>query len=142
MKPNIACCLLTFSKTDYYLLYLQYTSSGARAMRGFGAVCLLRRSRCVFLAPQCAALRCPWISSPCSARGACPFLCPWSTLCFCLLSKFDTKHFAETATNVGGHHLQPWFVLSVSRPSSGGGGSSMRGVHLNAGLNLIFIATE
>jgi hypothetical protein len=59
-----------------------------------------------------------------------------------LLSKFDTKHFAETATNVGGHHLQPWFVLSVSRPSSGGGGSSMRGVHLNAGLNLIFIATE
>jgi len=33
-------------------------------------------------------------------------------------------------------------VLSVSRPSSGGGGSSMRGVHLNADLNLIFVATE
>jgi hypothetical protein len=57
-------------------------------------------------------------------------------------SKFDTKHFAETATNVGGHHSQPSFVLSVSRPSSGGGGSSMRGVHLNADLNLIFVATE
>ena len=39
------------------------TSSGARAMRGFGAMCLLRRSRCVFLAPQCAALRCPWVSA-------------------------------------------------------------------------------
>jgi len=58
------------------------TSSGARAMRGFGAMCLLRRSRCMFLAPQCAALRCPWMSSPCSARGACPFLCPWSAWCF------------------------------------------------------------
>ena len=22
---------------------------------------------------------------PCSARGACPFLCPWSALCFYLL---------------------------------------------------------
>ena len=34
-------------------------------------------------------------------------------------------------------------MLSVSRPSSGGGGSSdMRGVHLNADLNLIFVATE
>jgi hypothetical protein len=33
-------------------------------------------------------------------------------------------------------------VLSVSRPSSGGGGSSMRDVHLNADLNLIFVATE
>jgi hypothetical protein len=51
-------------------------------MRGFGAMCLLRRSRCMFLAPQCAALRCPWMSSPCSARGACPFLCPWSAWCF------------------------------------------------------------
>jgi len=51
-------------------------------MRGFGAMCLLRRCRCMFLAPQCAALRCPWMSSPCSARGACPFLCPWSAWCF------------------------------------------------------------
>ena len=32
-------------------------------MRGFGAMCLLRRSRCVFLAPQCTALRCPWVSA-------------------------------------------------------------------------------
>ena len=34
-------------------------------------------------------------------------------------------------------------MLSGSRPSSGGGGSSdMRGVHLNSDLNLIFVATE
>ena len=34
-------------------------------------------------------------------------------------------------------------MLSGSRPSSGGGSrSDMRGVHLNAGLNLIFVATE
>ena len=53
------------------------TSSGARAMRGFGTMCLLRKSRCVFLAPQCAALRCPWLSAllvpvvrvPSCARG-------------------------------------------------------------------------
>jgi len=53
------------------------TSSGARAMRGFGAMYLLRRRRCVFLAPQCAALRCPWVSAlvllvvhvPSCARG-------------------------------------------------------------------------
>ena len=39
------------------------TSSGARAMHGFGAMCLLPSSRCVSLAPQCAALRCPWMSA-------------------------------------------------------------------------------
>ena len=34
-------------------------------------------------------------------------------------------------------------MLSIRRPSSGGGGSNdMRGVHLNADLNLIFVATE
>ena len=34
-------------------------------------------------------------------------------------------------------------MLSGSRPSSGGGGSSdMRRVHLNSDLNLIFVATE
>ena len=35
-------------------------------------------------------------------------------------------------------------MLSGSRPSSGGGGGSsgMRGVHLNADLNLIFVATD
>jgi len=46
-------------------------------MRGFGAVCLLRMRRCVFLAPQCTALRCPWASAlvlpvvrvPSCARG-------------------------------------------------------------------------
>jgi hypothetical protein len=66
-------------------------------------------------------------------------------------SKFDTKHFAETATDVGYSSQeslgeppsQPLFVLSVSRPSSIGGGSSgMRGVPLNVDLNMIFVATE
>jgi hypothetical protein len=66
-------------------------------------------------------------------------------------SKFDTKYLTETATDVGyssqeslGEHLsQPLFVLSVSRLSSNGGGSSgMRGVHLNVDLNMIFVATE
>jgi hypothetical protein len=46
-------------------------------MRGFGAMCLLRRRRCLFLAPQCTALRCPWVSAlvlpvvrvPSCARG-------------------------------------------------------------------------
>ena len=55
-----------------------HTSSGARAVRGFGAMCLLRRSKCVFLAPQCTALRCPWMSAivlpvvrvPSCARGS------------------------------------------------------------------------
>ena len=44
---------------------ITFTSSGARAMRGFGAMSLLRlrRSRCVFLAPPCTALRCPWVSA-------------------------------------------------------------------------------
>ena len=32
-------------------------------MRGFGAMCLLRKSWRVFVAPQCAALRCPWVSA-------------------------------------------------------------------------------
>ena len=53
------------------------TSSGARALRGWGAMCLLRRRRCMFFAPQCAALRCPWLSAllmpvvrvPSCARG-------------------------------------------------------------------------
>jgi len=41
------------------------------------------------------------------------------------------------------HHSQPLFVLSVSEPSSSGGGSSgIRGVHLKVDLNLIFVATE
>ena len=71
-------------------------------------------------------------------------------------SKFDTKHFAETATGDGyssqeslGEHLpQPLFVLTVSRPSSIGGGSSVAsvcavyGVHLNVDLNMNFVATE
>ena len=58
-------------------LLINDTSSGACAMRGFGAMCLLRRSRCMFLAPQCAALRCPWVNAfvlpvvrvPSCARG-------------------------------------------------------------------------
>ena len=57
---------------------LRITNSGARAMRGFGAMRLLQRSTCVFLAPQCAALRCPWMSAliapvvraPSCARGS------------------------------------------------------------------------
>jgi hypothetical protein len=32
-------------------------------MRGFRAMCLLRRRRCVFLATQCVALRCQWVSA-------------------------------------------------------------------------------
>jgi hypothetical protein len=31
---------------------------------------------------------------PCSARGTCPFLCPWSALCFCLL------HICTCTTNL------------------------------------------
>jgi len=65
-------CVLLFNYCHYYLstsifCFLmpegQNTSSGARAMHGFIAMCLLRRSRCVFLAPRCAALRCPWMSA-------------------------------------------------------------------------------
>ena len=32
-------------------------------MHGFRAMCLLRSCRCVFLAPQYAASRCPWMSA-------------------------------------------------------------------------------
>jgi len=57
--------------------YLISTSSGAHAMHGFGAMCLLQSCRYSFLAPQCAALRCPWMSAlvlpvvgvPSCARG-------------------------------------------------------------------------
>ena len=63
--------MLTFPES------IKLTSSGARAMHGFGAMCLLPSSRCVILAPQCAALRCPWMSAllvpvvrvPSCARG-------------------------------------------------------------------------
>jgi len=44
-------------------VHINDTSSGARAMRGFGAMCLLQRSRCVSLAPECAAVRCPCMSA-------------------------------------------------------------------------------
>ena len=62
-------------------------SSGARAMHGFGAICLLRRSRCVFLvlSTSVRSLEMPVDECPSCARGACPFLNPWSILCFCLL---------------------------------------------------------
>jgi len=74
---------------------LYVTSSGARAMRGFGAMSLLRlrRSRCVFLAPPCTALRCPWVSAllvpvvrvPSCARGLpCVFVyCTCTTDLYC-----------------------------------------------------------
>ena len=69
------------STTSWYreelIVVFWITSSGARAMCGFGAMCLLRRSRCMFLAPQSAAFRCPWIRAllvpvvrvPSCARG-------------------------------------------------------------------------
>ena len=49
--------MLTFPES------IKLTSSGARAMHGFGAICLLPSSRCVILAPQCAALRFSWMSA-------------------------------------------------------------------------------
>ena len=87
--------------------YYRDTSSGARAMRGSGAVDLLRRSRCVFLAPQCAALRCPWMSAlvvpvvrvPSCARGPpCVFVyCTCTTELHCSTvvlyeKRADTNH--------------------------------------------------
>ena len=47
------------------------TSLGARAMRVSGAVNLVRSTE--HRAPLFAALRCPWMSAPCKARGARPF---------------------------------------------------------------------
>ena len=86
------------------------TSSGARAMHGFGAVSLLRRSRCVFLAPQCLALRCPWMSAlivpvvraPSCARG------PHFVFVYCICTtelncstvvQYEKKGGHETRTN-------------------------------------------
>ena len=34
-------------------------------------------------------LEMPVDECPSSARGACPFLCPWSALCFCLLHMYS-----------------------------------------------------
>ena len=66
-------------------------SSGARAMHGFGAICLLRRSRCVFLvlSTSVRSLEMPVDECPSCARGECPFLCLWSALFFCLLHMYS-----------------------------------------------------
>jgi hypothetical protein len=73
-------CLL-LAVTQYEFMYDETMRSGhicsSRAMSSFGAGRLLRSSRSVFLAPQCAALRCPWMSAlvlpvvlvPTCARG-------------------------------------------------------------------------
>jgi len=34
-------------------------------------------------------LEMPVVECPSYARGACPFLCPWSALCFCLLYMYN-----------------------------------------------------
>jgi len=34
-------------------------------------------------------LEMPVVECPSYARGACPFLCPWSALCFCLLHMYN-----------------------------------------------------
>jgi hypothetical protein len=51
-------------------------------MRGFGAMCLLRGSRCVdCVITSVRGLEMPVDECSC-ARGACPFLCPWSAWYF------------------------------------------------------------
>jgi len=32
---------------------------------------------------------------PSCARGACPFLCPWSALCFCLLHMYKNLYYCK-----------------------------------------------
>jgi hypothetical protein len=56
-------------------------------MHGFGAMCLLRSSRCV-LSTSVRGLEMPVDEYPSCARGACPFLCPWSAVCCCLLHMY------------------------------------------------------
>jgi len=60
-------------------------------MRGFGAMCLLRRSRRVFLVLSASVrgLEMPVDECPSCARGECPFLCLWSALFFCLLHMYS-----------------------------------------------------
>jgi len=38
---------------------------------------------------------------PFCARGACPFLCPWSTLCFCLLHMYNNLYYSLYYSTVG-----------------------------------------
>jgi len=39
---------------------------------------------------------------PSCARGACPFLCPWSSLCFCLLHMYNRSVlYCSTVGTVG-----------------------------------------
>ena len=73
--------------------FFQEASSGACAMRGFGAMCLLRRRRCVLLAPQCTALRCPWVSALVLPVVRVPS-CARVRLVFCLL------HIRTCTTNL------------------------------------------
>jgi len=91
------------------------TSSGARAMHGFGAMCLLRRSRCMFLAPQSAALRCPWVRAllvpvvrvPSCARGP-PYVFFFTAhvqqIC-------TTVRYCSTVRKKGGHEPRTKFHL-------------------------------
>jgi len=93
------------------ILLILFTSSGARAMRGFGAMCLLWRSRCVFLAPQCAAFG--WV----------PFLCLWCVSLFVPVVRLvflftahvqqicTTVQYCSTVRKKGGHEPRTKFHL-------------------------------
>jgi hypothetical protein len=70
---------LMFSSCSYSILQYIICSHKFRCprdARSRGNLLRCLYSKRVPLAPWCA--RCPRRSSPCSARGVCPFLCPWS----------------------------------------------------------------
>ena len=109
-------------------------------MRGFEAMCLLRKSRRVFLAPQCAALRCPWMSAllvP-AVRVPSSLLVPVVRLVcvFFLLHMYNKsvlqycRYIKTTTTNPRGQQKSNgpvlgvffWNLLRSGRPTTGGGG--------------------
>jgi len=51
-------------------------------------------------------LEMPVDECPHSARGACPFLCPWSSLCFCLLHMYNRSvlQYCRYIENDDHHH--------------------------------------
>ena len=67
-------------------------------------------------------LEMPVDECPSSARGACPFLCPWSALCFCLLHMYNRTilYCSTVGTKNDDHHHEPRTKLER------GSGSTLR----------------
>ena len=55
----------------------------------FGSNVFVAEEEVHVLRTSVRGLEMPVVECPSYARGACPFLCPWSALCFCLLHMYN-----------------------------------------------------